>query len=640
MEGAPVSCKPEVPGLMFMCSELYVAAFDGRIQEVKRLLSRNSITASVAENNQTSPPGRSTAIHQGVCCITREVTAHQSTLMHVAAGQGHCELITELCLRDSALLSMANSSLDTPLHCAARAGHAGVIDAMARLASDVEEDMLRVVLSSKNKAGDTALHAAARHGHGAAVETLMKMAPELATELNAAGVSPLYLAVMSRSLRAVAAIVGYTDASAAGPNSQNALHIAVLQTSEMVSLLLRWRPALATDPDINKSSPLHFASSDGDCSIIQEILTYAPPSAAYLQDTEGLSSLHAAALMGNVPAVRLLLQFYPASADIRDNHGRSFLHAAAMRGHRSIISHAIKNRMLEPLLNEQDMEGNTPLHLAVRAGEYKVVSKLLSSGKVHAHILNNAGHTPFDLVENSTGFFSMASLVVNLFVSGAQFRPQRQDHMKKWNGQDIMKWREATSKNLAIVSTLVATVAFSAAFNVPGSYGSDGKANLNGNRMYNAFLLLDTIAVTTAVMATILLIYGRASRSRSRRSWITFIISMHFLWLSLLSMMLGFYTAIAAVMSDKKPMKTAVARLIYCGLYILMTLLAELAMPGSLLGVLRFVVGGCSRRQRHVKRHISRQYPFVVMYAVNSFLFIVINTIAISAVDTTASLRI
>ena len=76
-------------------------------------------------------------------------------------------------------------------------------------------------------------------------------------------------------------------------------------------------------------------------------------------------------------------------------------------------------------------------------------------------------------------------LVVKMFIYGVQFRPQRQDHINKWNGQDIMKWREATSKNLAIVSTLVATVAFSAAFNVPGSYGSDGKANLNGNRMYN-----------------------------------------------------------------------------------------------------------------------------------------------------------
>ncbi|GJN40147.1 hypothetical protein PR202_gb29325 [Eleusine coracana subsp. coracana] len=63
-----------------------------------------------------------------------------------------------------------------------------------------------------------------------------------------------------------------------------------------------------------------------------------------------------------------------------------------------------------------------------------------------------------------------------------------------------MKWRETTSKNLAIVSTLVATIAFSAVFNVPGSYGSDGKANLNGNHMYNAFVVLDTIAGKPACM--------------------------------------------------------------------------------------------------------------------------------------------
>jgi ankyrin repeat protein len=149
----------------------------------------------------------------------------------------------------------------------------------------------------------------------------------------------------------------------------------------MVSLLLQWRPTLATDLDSNKSTPLHFAASSGDCSIIEDILKHAPPSTAYVQDSQGLSALHAAALMGHLPAARLLLKYHPASSDIRDNHGRNFLHAAAMRGHHSIVSYVIKNRMLEYLLNEQDHEGNTTLHLALQAGEYRVVSKLLSSGK-------------------------------------------------------------------------------------------------------------------------------------------------------------------------------------------------------------------------------------------------------------------
>ena len=136
---------------------------------------------------------------------------------------------------------------------------------------------------------------------------------------------------------------------------------------------------------------------------------YAPPSIVCIQDSEGLSALHAAASMGNLPAVRLLLQYYPAASDIRDSHGRNFLHTAAMKGHCSIISHVMKNRMLDYFLNEQDKEGNTALHLAVLAGEYRVISKLLSSGKMQVHIMNNDGHTLSDLIENSTGFYLMVS---------------------------------------------------------------------------------------------------------------------------------------------------------------------------------------------------------------------------------------
>ncbi|GJN04363.1 hypothetical protein PR202_ga21906 [Eleusine coracana subsp. coracana] len=566
---------------MFMCSELYIAAFEGRTQEVTRLLTgSDDVAIEAARNGQAALHAtQAYANHPGECCSTSEVTGDRSTLLHIAASQNHCKLIAELAHRDSTLLSSLNTAQETPLHCAARAGHADAVEAIFRLAKDnVEEDRLRGVIGNKNESGDTALHLAARHGHAAVVETLMKLAPELASEVNVAGVSPLYLAVMSGSVHAVAAIVGYKEASAAGPCSQNALHAAVFQSSEMASLLLRWRPALAIDLDNNNSSPLHFASSDGDCSIVQEMLSCAPPSIAYLQDKKGISALHVASLMGNLHVVRLLLQFYPASSDIRDNCGRNFLHVAAMRGHSSIISYVIKNPMLEHLLNKQDREGNTSLHLAVKAREHKAISKLLSGGKVQAHIMNNAGLTPSDAIESSTGFFSMVRLVVKLYAYGAQFRPQRQDQIRKWTGQDIMKWRLATSKNLAIVSTLVATVAFSAAFNVPGSYGSDGKANLNSNRMYNAFLVLDTVALTTAVMATMLLVYGRASRSN--RSWFGFIISMHFLWLSLLCMMLGFFTAIAST-SDEKSMMTALSRVIYFGMNGLIILLTCLGMPVS-----------------------------------------------------------
>jgi ankyrin repeat protein len=150
----------------------------------------------------------------------------------LAAKQGHAELIQELYDRFGdvirSLLSSRNSAMETPLHCAARAGHDRAVSLLVELAQACGEET--TVLRSKNGAGDTALHLAARLGHGEAVEVMVKAAPELASEANHAGVSPLYLAVMSRSVRAVEAITTRChDASAAGPASQNALHAAVFQ---------------------------------------------------------------------------------------------------------------------------------------------------------------------------------------------------------------------------------------------------------------------------------------------------------------------------------------------------------------------------------------------------------------------------
>jgi ankyrin repeat protein len=214
-----------------MCSELYIAAFEGHTQEVAGLLTGSNRDGAPAAARNAKP---ATAAGHGGRCTPQEVTAERNTVLHIAAGQGHAGLVAELCYNHSSLLSAVNRSLDTPLHRAARAGHAEALQTIVRLAqANVEEDVLRGILRGRNEAGDTALHVAARHGHLAAVETLVKLAPELAAETNGAGVSALYLAVMSGSVDAVRAIVdvSHGDASAAGPDSQNALHAAVLQSS-------------------------------------------------------------------------------------------------------------------------------------------------------------------------------------------------------------------------------------------------------------------------------------------------------------------------------------------------------------------------------------------------------------------------
>ncbi|KAM0861418.1 hypothetical protein ACQ4PT_045904 [Festuca glaucescens] len=367
---------------------------------------------------------------------------------------------------------------------------------------------------------------------------MVSEAPNLASEVNYAGVSPLYLAVMSRSVPAVRAITtSCSDASAAGPSSQNALHAAVFQGKRMVGLLLNWKPSLASEPDDSGSTPLHFASSDGDSSIVGTILRAVPPSTVRMRDNGGLSALHIAAGMGHDGVAKALMKACPDAAELRDDRGGTFLHAAARGGHLEVVSLATKKPTLghshlsRGLLNTQDRDGNSPLHLAVAARAPTVAEDLLWTGKVRADVMNNDGDTPLDLSARSTSFFSMLGLMVTLAAFKGQTRPQRQDHAEKWNGYGITKGMEKTSDSLAVVAVLIATVAFTATNNVPGAYEQadddahgkmffKGMAVLQRKDLFKCFLVLDSFALVTSVIAVILLVFGKASRSAG--SWKSF----------------------------------------------------------------------------------------------------------------------
>ncbi|XP_047083643.1 protein ACCELERATED CELL DEATH 6-like [Lolium rigidum] len=575
----------------------------------------------------------------------QKVSPERNNVLHLAAGQGHHELIQELyaSFGDKSLLSAQNSALDTPLHCAARAGHERAVSLLVQLAWGTGDHAN--ILGCKNEAGDTALHLAARLGHTAAVEVIVFVAPELASEVNNAGVSPLYLAVMSRSVPAVRAITRCRDASSAGPSSQNALHPAVFEGSEMVSLLLDWNPSLASEADASGSTPLHFASSDGDHSVVNAIRR-AAPCAVRMRDSGGLSALHVAARMGHARLVEALIEACPNAAELRDNLGRTFLHAAARGGHSNVMSIAIKKPALRGLLNAQDVNGNTPLHLAVVATSANVAGALLCHNELRADVMNNEGHTPLDLAVRSTCFFSMVRLVVTLAVFEQRSHPQRRDQVKKWSNDDLGKVVEKTSDSLAVVAVLIATVAFAAANNVPGSYEQGdnlasvakgkmvfkGMAILQDNDLFIFFLLLDSFALMTSMIAAVLLVFGKPSRSAG--SCASFVVALQCLWASLMSMLVAFYAAISAVTTTSETIEAYCYMIIGYGFAILSStvylILPRVPPRIAFMVIWRTAQNGWNLVFR--RRPIKRKYPVAKAYALNLLIFSSIGYLAVAGI--------
>ena len=160
---------------------------------------------------------------QGEESCLKGVTAEGSSPLHIAASCGYLNLVKMVCAQDISLIKARNNMLDTPLICAARAGHVDVADYLMECAID-EQD-----LRARNLDGETAMHEAVRNGHLPVLQGLMARDRGLAAVVDENGVSPLYLAVASNRSDMVKVLIGepLNDVSYSGPDGQTALHAAV-----------------------------------------------------------------------------------------------------------------------------------------------------------------------------------------------------------------------------------------------------------------------------------------------------------------------------------------------------------------------------------------------------------------------------
>lgn len=122
------------------------------------------------------------------CCL-KGVTAEGSSVLHIAASRGHLKLVVMICTHDISLIKSRNNQLDTPLICAARAGHADVVDYLVRAASAMQEPE-RSVLRAWNSGGATAMHEAVRNGYAPVLQKLMSSDSGLATAVLGGCVQP------------------------------------------------------------------------------------------------------------------------------------------------------------------------------------------------------------------------------------------------------------------------------------------------------------------------------------------------------------------------------------------------------------------------------------------------------------------
>ncbi|KAG7624019.1 Ankyrin repeat-containing domain superfamily [Arabidopsis thaliana x Arabidopsis arenosa] len=475
-------------------------------------------------------------------------TPQNNNVLHIAAKHQRLDFATAILNLCPSLLLGENNNGDTPLHVAASVGSFEVsklfVNSANQVTSDVENRGLSVtrkqLLRSTNKQNDTALNVALKNRH----VDVAKFFVEEDTGLlmldmaNSNFVSPLYLAIerglfnIANNILEISPLV-----SCKGPKGMNALHAAV--DSDIVSTgflrkLMEKRPEMIAEIDVIGWTPLHYSVWLGKTEITR-LLLQQDSSAAYISDKEGQCPLHLAASTGQIDAYRELVRSCPYVWELVD-------------------------------------DGNTPLHLSVSHKCYSILLLLLRNKRVDKHVMNRNHFTAAELFYSQKQEISFKVAMIYYALQRYYKQPSQQHNIETKTKQEKADLEVSNARNDGamyevhlLVAVLVATVAFAAAFQLPGGYKPDGTPALMDEPAFKCFLVFDTIAFCFSVTTVYFLFYASRDGYRARSAFLY--MSALLMVVSLIAMASAFVSGMYLISSKSRGL--AIIPFLMAGFFVL-----------------------------------------------------------------------
>ncbi|CAN6969859.1 unnamed protein product [Brassica rapa subsp. trilocularis] len=540
----------------------------GKVQDLEKILQENEIP------------------------VLDQVTFQGNTILHLAAIYGHDHLVRRILdhelnvLRSwnpnlvgnfapsfshyQTLLVRQNSEGDLALHVAAAAGHELIVEflveSLRRLPQDrnivvrSEQILVGNIFSVSNNDGFTALHLALKGNHVAVSLQLVREDQSTCFLLDKEGVSSLYMAAEAGHVSLVEHMLQGLSASFVGKSV-----VCAAVKSKNLDVL---RAVLESDSDLVDSrdedgrTPLAFAASIGYDIGVEHMLTRFGSSTqiAYIESEDGSFPIHSACVASRKTrnaALKVILKHHPDTIEMLNSKGQNVLHVAAENGNAGAVGYLLRKADVKRLINEQDLEGNTPLHLASINSHPKVVSLFIHDSRVDLKVLNHKGSTALDAAEEYMAAIPSLQqwLIWVALVSAGTTRAPRV-HLKAdspTTEEDFtLKMYKDRVNTLLVVATLVATMAFAAGLSVPLGYNStEFKSNVKHSykeSAFNAFVICNSIAVYSAVISTVALIGTQLADMKCMLTTFKFIVPL--LGFSIISMSLAFVAGLYLVLGQ------------------------------------------------------------------------------------------
>nr|TKS17848.1 hypothetical protein D5086_0000009380 [Populus alba] len=510
------------------------------------------------------------------------VTPCGNSLLHVAIRYESNNITAYLAKEIPSLITSRNDQQDTILHVAAREG--SISHAIRNLVNPNA-----FLLRTTNREGNTPLHVAVINGNKDVAKFLISRDPEVAYYKNKTGRSPLYLAVENGNMKGILDDLLNEEASIPReredgdslgmlPQGKSPVHAAIENRNiGILQKIEEAKPELLRLHDKEFGNPLHYASSTGYVEGVQFLLQKYHPGADET-DQEGNYPIHLACKGGSVALLKEFLKVIPYPNEFINKKGQNILHVAAKYENVSVVRYILKldQKLVAPLLNAIDEDGNTPLHLAAGYGRCAATFLLVRDNRVEHFIVNNENWTPYEWAEQFSkrseeeylktdemgkeidsnkmdtkeaspkDEITVLYLPLVLTLSILFFNARPKNSLKRFfpaTPLPMSRAKEETRSeigNLLVVAVLVAGVTFAGAIQLPqlrdNNNSSDHRHEFNvtytasdystyENLLYG-YLFLDVGALSTSLAAALFLLVPNFSIPRFQISTVGFSIIM------------------------------------------------------------------------------------------------------------------
>ncbi|NXA09439.1 ANR55 protein, partial [Sapayoa aenigma] len=240
----------------------------------------------------------------------------------------------------------------------------------------------------------TVVYQAAANGDVNTLTAVIREDPSILECCDREGCTPLMHAVSGRQVDTVKLLLKM----GANINTQDACG----RTSLSLATYLGWlegcvsllrNGAKQNIPDKNGRLPLHAATAEPDVRLLSVLLQQSNLSEINHQDNEGMTSLHWAAFHNRPQHTQTLLH-KGADPTLVDKDFKTALHWAVQSGNRILCSIILDHCQGPSIINYDDENGKTCMHIAAAAGYSDIISELAKVPKCNLQALDVDDRTP------------------------------------------------------------------------------------------------------------------------------------------------------------------------------------------------------------------------------------------------------